>query len=328
MDDFSGNFQPLRTRLVAESGSEYLRYLGTLKPRYRRVWLEIALGYLALALVLYLAGLGTSTPARLAGALLGAVGIGYGVAFLQLFLHEASHYNIAPNRKLNDLLCDALISWQVGTSVARYRPIHFAHHRHLGTRADTENSYFRPLGPRLLLETVSGVHALRILLNRRRQVDRLQERGSGRRQSETEPLVRGVLLHALVAIAAYGLSGWPGLAAWLLGVGAVYPVFATLRQLLKHRSVDADAGADYAQVDHGALSRMFGSGPLASTFGAAGFNRHLLHHWEPQVSCTRLGDLESYLENTSAAALVTARRTSYLHAFAALWRQRGVATAA
>lgn len=328
VEDFSGNFQPLRSRLVTESGNDYLRHIRSLTPRYWRVWLELALGYLAIGLVLYLAGLGTSAPARIAGALLGAVAIGYGVAFLQLFLHEASHYNIAPNRKVNDLLCDALISWQVGTSVARYRPVHFAHHRHLGTRVDTENSYFRPLGPRLILETLGGVHAMRILLNRRRQVGRLQENTSGRPQSESGPLVRGVLMHAAVAIAAYGLSGWPGLVAWLLGVGAVYPVFATLRQLLEHRSADADAGTDYSQADHGALSRMFGSGPIASTFGGAGFNRHLLHHWEPQVSCTRLGDLERYLESTCAAPLMAARRTSYLRTMVSLWRSRATATAA
>jgi fatty acid desaturase len=250
---------------------------------------------------------------------LGAVAVGYGVAYLQLFLHEASHYHLARERALNDRLCDAVISWHVGTTVSRYRPIHFAHHRYLGTRSDTENSYFRPLGFRLILATLTGVHALRILVHRRRQLARLPAAADGPVPRGSSGLVRGILLHGLVATGAFALSGWPGPGAWLLGVGAFFPVFATVRQLLEHRSADADPSADYTHQDHGALTRMFGAGPLASTFGGAGFNRHLLHHWEPQVAYTRLGDLERYLDGSSAAPILAARRSQYLRTLALLW---------
>lgn len=321
-DDFSGNFQPLRQRLVAETGSDYLRFIAGLSPRYPRAWAEIALGYAFLALVLAAVGLPSSLPARILAILPGAVAVGYGVAYLQLFLHEAAHYNLARDRWRNDWLCDALISWQVGTTVGRYRPIHFAHHRHLGTRQDTENSYFRPLAPGLLLATLTGVHALRILANRDRQLDRQPGAAGVGAGSSSGALLRGLLLHGLVAALAFAVSGWPAAAAWVLGVGAFFPVFATLRQLLEHRSTTADPAADYFAGDHGAVTRMFGGGPLASTFGGAGFNRHLLHHWEPQVSCTRLPDLEAYLRGTCAAPVMAARTTSYAATFAALWRSR------
>lgn len=319
VDDYSGNFQPLRARLMAETDGDYLRFLGSLTPRYWRVWLDIALGYLFLAATVYLAGLGSSGIAHVAGTVLGALAVGYGVAYLQLFLHEAAHYHLTPDRVLNDRLCDALISWQVGTTVSRYRPIHFAHHRHLGTRADTENSYFRALDLRLIVETLTGVHALRILSNRRRQLDQRPESAPST-QRDAGAMLRGIASHAVVCAMAYAVSGWPGAAAWILGVGAFYPVFATLRQLLEHRSGDADAAADYTKADHGALTRMFGNGPLASTFGGAGFSRHLLHHWEPQVSYTRLGDLENYFPGTCVAPIIAARRSSYVQTLAALWR--------
>ncbi len=308
---------------MAETGGDYLRFVTGLSPRYWRLWLDIALGYLFLAVILYMVGLLPAGTAQIAGTLLGAAATGYGVAYLQLFLHEAAHYHLASHRGLNDGLCDALISWQVGTRVSRYRPIHFAHHRHLGTRADTENSYFRALGPRLILETLTGVHALRILRNRYRQLDQMPGAG-GKSGPDPGPLLRGGLLrggllHIVVGAAAFAISGWPGLVAWVLGVGAFFPVFATLRQLLEHRSTAADPAADYAVTDHGALTRIFGSGPIASTFGGAGFNRHLLHHWEPQISCTRLGDLEHYLGKTCAAPVMAARRSSYLGALTSLW---------
>lgn len=321
LDDGSGDFQALRGQLMTETGGQYLRFVTSLAPRYWRAWRDIALGYLWLAVVVYGAGLAVTFPGQVTAALLGAAGVGYGVAYLQLFLHEAAHHHLARNRRRNDQLCDALISWQVGTTVARYRPIHFAHHRHLGTVADTENSYFRPVNARLIAETLTGVHALRVLRQRQLQLRRTTPADGG-----AGPWLRAALLHGLVCAGAYTLSGWPGLLAWWLGVGACYPVFATLRQQLEHRAPDADPATDYARTNHGALTRMFGSGPLASTLGGAGFNRHLLHHWEPQVSYTRLGELERYLEGTSVATLLAARRSSYLATLATLWgRGRGTA---
>jgi fatty acid desaturase len=319
VDDVSGDFKPLRARLMAETGGEYLRFVTALAPRYARAWADIALGYVFLGAVLALVGLPAPGPARIAAIAAGALAVGYAVAYLQLFLHEAAHHHLARSRRANDLLCDALISWQVGTTVRRYRPVHFAHHRQLGTRADTENSYFRPLGPRLIIETLTAVHALRILFNRRRQLERTPVLDEAPR-ADNRALLRGVVLHALVCAAAFTVSGWAGFITWVLGVGAFYPLFATLRQLLEHRSVDANPTIDYARVDHGAVTRLFGNGPLASTFGGAGFNRHLLHHWEPQIPYTRLGDYERYLQGTCAVPIMDARRSSYLRAFAALWR--------
>ena len=48
-----------------------------------------------------------------------------------------------------------------------------------------------------------------------------------------------------------------------------------------------------------------------ATLGGAGFNRHLLHHWDPGVSCTQLAALEAYLAGTEAAPSLQQRRTTY-----------------
>ena len=75
------------------------------------------------------------------------------------------------------------------------------------------------------------------------------------------------------------------------------PFFVSLRQTLEHRDEDAHPGSDYTRVDHGGdANRLFGDGPVANTLGSAGFNRHALHHWEPQVSLHRLRELERYLD--------------------------------
>ena len=63
---------------------------------------------------------------------------------------------------------------------------------------------------------------------------------------------------------------------------------------------------------------MFGGDVFSRTFGGAGFNRHLLHHIEPQVSYTRYDALEDWLMNTSIAPALDVRRASYVRTFAAL----------
>ena len=74
-------------------------------------------------------------------------------------------------------------------------------------------------------------------------------------------------------------------------------------------------GTDYRRSDHGAFTRLFGDGFFASSFGAAGFNRHLLHHWEPQVSYTNLAELERFLEKTPMAEIMDRRRAGYAETF-------------
>lgn len=108
--------------------------------------------------------------------------------------------------------------------------------------------------------------------------------------------------------------------AWILGVGLVYPVFATLRQLAEHRATEATQRETTAPLCQLPVTRMFTGGWSAALLGGAGFRRHLLHHWEPGVSCTQLPLLERYLQGTSAAALLEARTATYAGALVEIWR--------
>ena len=238
---------------------------------------------------------------------LGAVGIGYAIAYLQLFIHEAAHYNLAATRRANDLIADWLICWQVGTSIAAYRRTHAEHHRHLGRVEDTEISYTRALTGRFLAEMATGIHALRVFAGR-------AGGGEGAPPRRLKPLLVGAAAHAVIVAALLALGAWPAALAWLGGIGIVFPLFATLRQLLEHRPVRG-------QTAHGAVTRLFGNDPLSRSFGGAGFNRHLLHHIEPQVSYTRYDSLEAYLMRTSIAPALDARRAGYARLFADLLRE-------
>ncbi len=253
--------------------------------------------------------------------------IGYWIAYLQLFLHEGGHWNLAPDRETSDWICNLAVGWLTGVDVKRYRKVHFQHHRALGTTDDSEHTYFFPLNLVFLLKGLLGIRTIEVLLARQKVEANLDAR-SGRNAEAAKPdgrldrqLVVGAATHfgIIAVLAALGL--WATAAAWLFGVAMLFPLFGALRQLLEHRDENASAMVDYRTTDHGAFTRMFADGPIANTFGGAGFNRHLLHHWEPTVSYTRLKDLEIFLSDTPLMAIIARRKTTYGRTFVSLFRK-------
>ncbi|MEJ7787760.1 MAG: fatty acid desaturase [Solirubrobacteraceae bacterium] len=307
----------LKGRLVDDDGVAYREFRKQLLPRYRRVWRDIGAGYAAVVLVL--AGLAIwdpGFPMAVVAVALGAVAVGYALAFINNFFHESAHHNLHPDRRRNDLLTNVLMGWLFGSSIQQYRIVHFQHHRALGTTEDSESSYFDPLRIRYLVAGLTGVKVLRTL-RRYHQVDKAKaERtpGGAARSRLGWSLLAAVT--SLTITAALWLTGAEVAGVtWLAGLLLAFPFFVSLRQLLEHRSEDADPDADYNFVDHGSVNRIFGDGPVASTMGSAGFNRHALHHWEPNLSYTRLPDLERWLLHTEAAPLVREQQTTYARTF-------------
>ena len=100
---------------------------------------------------------------------------------------------------------------------------------------------------------------------------------------------------------------WPG-----SQFGLFLPFFAALRQILEHRDELALSSVDFYKEPHGKVSRIFVHSLLSSSFGSAGFTRHMIHHWDPQISYTRLDDIEAFLSRSDkTSALIRDSKTTY-----------------
>jgi fatty acid desaturase len=318
-DDYSRTFAALRGKLIGRNGERYVVFVRELKPRYAIVYRDIAVGYGWLAASF---GLTVIAPAwgvpKLIAALLGACLVGYWVAYLQLFLHEGAHYNLAGTKDHSDRICDLAVSWLIGTTIKVYRPVHFQHHRQLGTTSDTEFTYFFPLNLLFLAKALFGIRAIEVLLFRQANTER-NAAAAAKDKGDVLWLLGGVAVHAaIVAISIY-LGWWWAALAWVLGMAMVFPLFGSLRQLLEHRDDAVPSTIDFQRQNHGAFTRLFGDDVFSATFGGAGFNRHLLHHWEPQVSYTNLPELEAFLQGTELKRVMDLRRTTYFATFRRLW---------
>jgi len=306
------------TEVISSGGKRYSEIRTELKPAYRKVVWDMAKGYAFLLLVFTLAGifLNNKLVSNFIVVPAGAIAAGYCLAYLHLFIHAAAHYDIHPHKLTNDRISDYCIGVFFGIAIKKYRKIHWLHHTNLGTKNDTEHSYFNELNLPFILKCITGIHTLSVIISRIRTSE----------QHNTQKLswiylLYTAIFHCLLLTALYVAGGWPLLLMWLVALGIVFPLLAILRQLIEHRNLDASGTINYHIADHGKTSRLFGKGIIDSSFGAAGFNKHLLHHWDPTISYTRLDEVEDFLlKCPETANIIRESKTSYLKVFIALFK--------
>lgn len=312
-----------KDNLVDPLGRTFKEFKRSLKPRWGILWIELLAGHLTLiATMIGIIKLDAITPILPLVIILSALFFGYTLAYIQLFFHEAAHGNIAKNRKLNDILANILIGIFLGQDIKAYRPIHFKHHQKLGTPEDSERTYFDPLNIRFIIESLIGIKVIKVLLRRKKSTPSSFKVGAiiEKKNLISKQLVLGMLLHFAILSISIALGHWALTLAWLIGVGFVMPFFMALRQVLEHRDINAKSRINYLATHHGPIHRIFGNSLLARTLGGAGFNRHSLHHLEPQISYTQLASVEKFLLQTAAADLIRSQQTTYSATFRKLLR--------
>ncbi len=303
--------------VAGPDGTNYAIFRKSLKPAYRKAITDVLKGHFFLILILITGTVLIKTGFFTTIMILPiALLIGYILAYLHLFIHAAAHYNLHPVKHINDRISDYTIGVFFGIQQKKYRKIHWMHHANLGTKDDTEHSYFNELNTAFLLKCVTGIHAVSVIVSRRKKNDL-----SHKNRSSIIISSYSFLFHLALLTILFLTGGWKLPTAWLIGLVVVFPSFATIRQLLEHRDLHASGKTNYKKTDHGKVSRLFGKGIIDSSFGAAGFNRHLLHHWDPSVSYTSLPAIEDYLLNCPEISnIIKESKTSYWKTFIALFK--------
>jgi len=299
----------------------YTTFRETLKPDYFKTWLHIILGLLCLATLLFIFII---IENKIPGWYLLTIPVfsiltGFTIAFINLFVHEAGHYYLYPDKKMNDLLANIFLCSWTGIHIKVYRKIHWLHHQHLATDSDPENSYFNVLSGKFIFETFSGIHALRIIL--RKNDNEVLEKEL--RKRSIQMLLAGLIINGILLFVAIWFNNYPLVIVWILAMLVFFPFFASIRQLIEHRDELAASDNAFYISPKRKISRLFTDGIFSNLFGPAGFNKHMIHHWDPILPFTALGKVEVFLAGCDKTKEIIQRsKTTYFAAFKKLWLSR------
>lgn len=222
---------------------------------------------------------------------------------LGVLAHEGSHYLVAKNRGVNDLLSDLLGAYPIGFTTVGFRTTHFRHHAFLETAKDPS---------RVTVELFPADWTFP--MSRRRVAKVLLRDITGLSQASSSVLLkylweipggRGRHLVQLLAFHAtfIGLALWSGnlriyLVLWMLPLFTVAIAFYRMRAVAEHSGLDHHA-IRYLDESADPLSATRTTIPKCrlSKFIFAPYNisYHIEHHLYPSVPVFELPRLHSIL---------------------------------
>ncbi|NTZ04304.1 fatty acid desaturase [Burkholderia metallica] len=235
---------------------------------------------------------------------------------LFILYHDAAHYHVTRRRGLNDFLIDVAIGMPGLVPVEFYRPLHLAHHRHLGTPQDPERRFlyhdqpwrFRPLDAWPLARQLLGDL---FVLNMVRNMAAFRRAGG-----QNTRLGWPFQAAAAVWLAIVALLVWACSARTLVLIAALWFVpLLTLSVLLqKIRSMAEHSGGPHATPGWADWTYSWRTGWIGRVFvWPYHINLHLQHHRNPAVPWHALpdtvGDGEHRLRSHDLAALLWRGRT-------------------
>jgi fatty acid desaturase len=304
--------------VINSEGLSYTTFRQTLKPDYFKTSLHIFTGMICLAALLFIFSIIENQLQgwQLLTIPVFSILIGFTIAFINLFIHEAGHYYLHANKKTNDLLANIFLCSWTGLHIKVYRKIHWLHHQHLATPIDPENSYFNVLSGKFIFETFSGIHVLRIMLNKNNR----EILGQDLRKKSIQMLLAGLVVNGTFLFVAIWLGNYQLVVVWVLAMLVFFPFFATIRQLLEHRDELASSDNAFYNSPKRKISRLFTNSIFSNVLGPAGFNKHMIHHWDPILPFTALGKVEVFLAGCDRTKEIIERsKTTYFAAFKTLW---------
>ena len=105
-DDLSNEFHTMCGTIVDAAGVPYIEFRRSLMPRYSLVWAGLLAGYVAIAVIAaMLLVIELDAPAlRIPAITVATLLTGHTTHYLGLYMHEASHYNLASKRVISRLV--------------------------------------------------------------------------------------------------------------------------------------------------------------------------------------------------------------------------------
>lgn len=238
--EYSREVQRLRREIISIVGKERLE-------EYRHI--EILRTILDLFFVILIFSISTLVAIfankqqfQLAGLGLSAIIAGVGFNWLNVQIHEASHYLLSNNKKINDFVANFIFGSFGIQSVLEYRDSHFIHHGHLNEEVDPDKYFYQTeISSKkeftlFLIKLALGSAVLQ-KIKKGNWVPGSEDKSS--RVSDPTPYITGVLVHfSIFGILCFETSVYAGIAylsVITVGLGCVFPVLLGIRTWIQHK---------------------------------------------------------------------------------------------
>jgi fatty acid desaturase len=308
-------------QLTSHDGVRYSEFLKLLRPNYFAVCLNMILpAFVIIFSMVMLANIEFSSKYILIFMLPTALFLSFWKSAYTLHIHEAGHYNLYKDKRINDYLANIFLTPFVGIWVDDYRRSHWKHHQHLGCHGDTEISYLAPLNNLEICKSLTGVYLLTSLQRYLKNFKNINKNVKATKKNSLVTSLFFMICTQSMIILILFLYDLKFLSVvWALTILITDPFFSKMRQTLEHRVILPNMNID-PEIWINAENRIFGDDFFSKYFGAAGFNKHLIHHLSPKISYTNFHEVELFLMNSKLRNYVENNRTSYLKAFLGLYK--------
>jgi len=215
--------------------------------------------------------------------------------FLSEFLHEATHWNLAKRKSLNDILALILIGVPFGVNVQANRKAHFVHHSQASflNDKDPETSPYQISSIKELLITLlltfSGFTALKQYFGSMRidggvnlQVN--QDKSLAINKSSSDWLLFLLFTHLILLV---GLFHFGYLSAYIIYYGTlvtIYPLFAMMRFWGQHAQVSLYDTSIAFTCNTSASRSNYGGFLEFLFFNTPIMSYHYEHHLYPELN--------------------------------------------
>jgi len=229
--------------------------------------------------------------------------IGSRLHALGVFMHEATHYRLHPNRKVNDFIGNVFCAWPILTTLTAYRKNHLAHHRHMNTsddpdwfsKIDVQYSQFPMMRREIVLsylKALSGVMFFTFYLKRTLDISKNEKTDTAKNIDKVKRFGSYVFI-----LVGFYFTGYFSLIIllWLIPIMTSLVFFAHIRSVAEHFSLPLEHKLNSTRTVKANWWEKIFCAPY-------NVNYHLEHHLYPSIpwynlpTCHQILCLEPYYQ--------------------------------
>ncbi len=254
--------------------------------------LAVLLEWIIIASLFYVNAIYESIPLLVISIII----IGSRLHALGVFMHEATHYRLHPNRKVNDFMGNVFCAWPILTTLASYRKNHLAHHRHMNTSEDPDwfskidVQYFQfPMARKDIviayLKALTGVMFFTFYLKRTLDISNNQKADTGKNSHKWIRFACYILI-----LAGSYFSGYFSLIIllWLIPIMTSLVFFAHIRSVAEHFALPLEHKLNSTRTVKASWWEKVFCAPYNVQY-------HLEHHLYPSIPWYNLADCHQEL---------------------------------